>query len=137
MGFILAEEAMDIPQEVDAGSGQTPQARSMTVFLSLPEPMRDNIEKAFLTLNLSEAQRLQRLNEFLGGDEIVPDDAAQRLLDWLKDEYARRKYGTPRSKTDANKKKPGPKGTHDGAPEGYGVGHQGEEGVEGKAVEFK
>jgi hypothetical protein len=141
MGFILAEEAMDIPTEVDAGSGQTPQARSMTVFLSLPEPMRDNIEKAFLTLNLSEAQRLQRLNEFLGGENVVAEEAAEALLNWTRDEFAKRRTGMPRAKADGNKKKQGPKGTHDGAPEELMETLKGAPGARGggsdEAMEFK
>lgn len=111
MGFILAEEAMDIPNggEVSVGGGQTTQAKSLTVFETLPEGVRDNIEKAFATLNLSGAQRLMRLNEYLGADDIVPDEAAQRLLDWARDEFAKRKTGMPRVKADGNKKKPAEK----------------------------
>ena len=110
MGFILAEEAMDLPNggapEVPVGSGQTVEAKSLTVFKSLPEPVQDNIDKAFKMLNLSEAQGLMRMNEFLGGPDVVPDEGAQRLLDWARDEFAKRKTGMPRAKADGNKKKP-------------------------------
>lgn len=104
LGFILAEEAQDIPSETSVGFGATVQAKSMSVFESLPEPMRDNVEKAFSTLNFSEAQRLQKLNEFLAGDDVVPEEGALRLLEWLKDEYAKRKTGQPRAKKDENRK---------------------------------
>ena len=107
MGFILAEEAQDLPNgaEVSAGSGQTAEAKSLTVFKALAEGLQDNINKAFATLNLSEAQRLMRLNEFLGGADIVPEEAAERLLGWARDEFAKRKTGMPRAKADANRKK--------------------------------
>jgi hypothetical protein len=107
MGFILAEEAMDIPTEVDAGSGQTPQAKSMTVFMALPEAERDNIEKAFAELHMNEAQRLQRLNEFLGGD-VMSEEGVKALLNWTRDEWAKRRTGMPPRKSDGNKKKQGP-----------------------------
>ena len=107
MGFILAEEAQDLPNgtEVSAGSGQTAEAKSLTVFKTLPEPVQDNIELAFTKLNMSEAQRLMRLNEYFGGTDVVPEEAAQKLLDWARDEFMKRKTGHPRAKSDANRKK--------------------------------
>jgi len=111
MGFILAEEAQDLPTvngETSVGGGATAQAKSMTVFEELAEPLRDSIEKGFANLHFSAAQRLQKINEYFGGADVVPDEVAVTLQGWLRDEYAKRKSGEPRVKADGNKKKPAP-----------------------------
>lgn len=108
LGFILAEEAQDLPREPTfVGTAQTAPAKAMTVFKALPEAMQDNINKAFTTLHFSTAQGLQKLNEYFGGEGIVPEEAAQKLLDWLRDEFAKRKTGKPR-KANGNAKKAEP-----------------------------
>jgi len=113
MGLVLAEEAQDYPAEpIHVGSGQsegaavvTEQPKSVTVFDQLPEGIRDNIEKAFGVMNFAPGARLAKINEYFGGDGIVPEDQAALLLDWLKDEYAKRKTGQARVKKDSNGKK--------------------------------
>jgi hypothetical protein len=105
MGLILAEEALDIPNEPTlVGASSTEPAKALVIFSQLPEPVQDNLERAFTTLNFSQAQRLQKLNEHFGGTDVIPDDAAQLLLDWLRDEFAKRKTGQPRAKSDNGKK---------------------------------
>lgn len=108
-GLILAEEAMDYPtvEGTVVASEVVESPKSQNVFEGLPEPVRDTIEKAFATLNFSVAQRLTKLNEYLGGDGIDPDAQANALLDWCRDEFAKRKTGQPRAKKGAdNGKKP-------------------------------
>lgn len=62
----------------------------------IPEAMRDNIDRAFEALGLPGGMRLAKAAEFLGGDGVMPEEGAQKLLDWCKDEYAKRKTGKPR-----------------------------------------
>lgn len=105
-GLILAEEAMDYPtiEGTVVASEVVEPPKSQTVFEGLPEPVRDTIEKAFATLNFSSAQRLTKLNEYLGGAGIDPDAQANALLDWCRDEFAKRKTGQPRKKSTGNGK---------------------------------
>ena len=99
MGLILAEEAMDLVQ--DAGTGVYQIASGSTgpsVFERIPEALRDNIEKAFTTLSLAPGLRIAKLNEFLGGEGVEPEAGATALLEWCRDEFAKRKTGQPRQK---------------------------------------
>jgi len=57
----------------------------------VPEPLRDNVERGFSILGMSEAQRLAKINEFMGRENMTADDAGQALLDWLRAEYEKRK----------------------------------------------
>jgi hypothetical protein len=56
----------------------------------LPEPVQENIEKAFAILNLAPGLRLAKLNEFLLAAEGMPEERAKKLLEWLRDEFAKR-----------------------------------------------
>jgi hypothetical protein len=99
MGLILAEEAMDIVDLPDATTGGTALLEGSTgpsAFDRVPEALRDNLEKAFDTLSLSPGMRMAKLHEFLGLG--TPEEGAKALLEWCKDEYAKRKTGKPRTK---------------------------------------
>lgn len=107
LGLVLAEEAMDYPEAINAAVVSVEEApKPGDLMETIPEAMRDNVEKAFATLHLSAAQRLAKLNEFLGGADVVPEEGATKLLDWCKDEYAKRKTGQPRApRSNGNAKK--------------------------------
>jgi hypothetical protein len=60
----------------------------------IPEGLRDNVEKAFATLNLPPGLRLAKINEFIAPD-VTAEDGAEALLRWCRDEYAKRKTGQP------------------------------------------
>lgn len=120
MGLVLVEEAQDYPA-IDAPAISVTDVtneppKSVMIFDQLPEGIRDNIEKAFATMNFAPGARLAKINEYFGGDGIVPDDQAALLLDWLRDEFAKRKTGQARKKSNA-KEKPGPveQATNDGS----------------------
>lgn len=91
-GRTITPQTSDIPAVV------------VTALDRIPEGMRDNVERAFAELGLTPAQRLTRANEFLGGDGVDPEDGAAKLLDWCRDEFAKRKTGQPRKKADGNGK---------------------------------
>jgi hypothetical protein len=95
LGLILAEEAMDLDTSVSVSVGSPP---SSSAFEALPEAVRDQIEKAFATLNLAPGLRIAKLHEYLGGDGVDPAAGAAQLLDWCRDEFAKRKTGMPRAK---------------------------------------
>lgn len=102
VGLNIVEEAMDIPTAIDVtpGHAELPPANLMD---RIPEGLRDNMEKAFETLSMSAAQRLAKVNEFLGKEGVSPEEGAEALLDWCKDEYAKRKTGQPRKKVENGK----------------------------------
>lgn len=75
--------------------------KPMTGFDRLPETLRDRVEVAFSTLKLTPAQRLTRINEFLGSD-AVPEEGAEKLLQWARDEF--RKQQEPKAKPASNNK---------------------------------
>lgn len=107
LGLILAEEAQDYPAiDGHVVSAETVVTSAPVSLLDqLPEAVRDNIEKAFETLNLAPGMRLAKVNEFMGGDGVDSEAGALQLLDWCKDEYAKRKTGQPRAKkTNGNEK---------------------------------
>ena len=100
-GLILAEEAMDYPTvEAEVIHSETvEESPAVVAFRQLPEGIQESIEKAFEVMNFSAGQRLTKLNEYFGGDdEKSIEDRAVALLDWLKDEYAKRKTGQPRKR---------------------------------------
>lgn len=102
LGLVLVEEAQDYPAiegTVVASEVVTSEPpKAIGIFLALPEAIQENIEKGFTTLNIAPGARLAKINEYFGGDGINPDEQAAALLDWLKDEYAKRKTGQPRKK---------------------------------------
>ena len=69
-------------------------SKAMTTFEQLPEGLRDRIEKGFAILNFSSGQRITKVNEYFGGTDPAEDQATM-LLEWLQDEFARRKTGQP------------------------------------------
>lgn len=101
MGLILAEEAMDLEVVVEnrAAAPLTPTG----LFERVPEALRDNVEKAFETLSLAPGLRIAKLHEFLA-EGIDPETGAQALLEWCRNEYAKRKTGKP--KAEGNGKTP-------------------------------
>ena len=92
---------MDYPDAIDAHAVSVEEVRHAPVdpMERIPEGLRDNIEKAFTSLNIAGGQRLAKLNEFLGKEDVTPEDGAQALLDWCKDEYSKRKTGKPRAQS--------------------------------------
>ena len=104
LGLILAEEAQDIPIEGTVVSSEVVTSPAVVLLDRIPEGLRDNLEKAFETLSLAPGLRLAKINEFLGGAGVDPEAGAQQLLDWCKDEYAKRKTGMPRAKKGNDKK---------------------------------
>lgn len=117
MGLVLAEEAQDYPSiegtVISSEIVTTPPV--LSVFERVPNGLKGSIEKAFAELNMSSTQDgtvtltgagLAKMNEYLAGDGVDLEVAATKLLDWCKDEYARRKTGQPRkAKSDGNGKK--------------------------------
>lgn len=109
MGLILAEEAMDIPEEprfVGAGSteehGDGPEVAAL---LKLPEALQERIEKGFAACNLTNGLRRAKLKEHLLKPDTDLEEQAAALLKWLEDEYAKRKTGAPvQRKKDTNGK---------------------------------
>lgn len=99
-GLAIAEEAMDSPnsettiEEIQVSTG-------LTIFERLSEAIRDNVEKAFATLNIPGGARLAKLNEYFRA-ETDPEESAQALLDWCRDEFAKRKTGQPRKRKGAD-----------------------------------
>ena len=101
LGLVLVEEAQDIPidgqQFIEVEMGKDSPA--VVTFRQLPEGIQESIEKAFAVMNFSAGQRLMKLNEHFGGDDGKDiEERAGMLLDWLKDEYAKRKTGQPRKR---------------------------------------
>lgn len=114
-GLIIAEEAMDYPVIEGAVVASEVIAAGPAELLShVPEGLRESIEKAFVELKMSTPQQgggwmptglgLAKLTEFLGGDGVDPEAGAQALLEWCKDEYAKRKTGQPRKRSEGNGK---------------------------------
>lgn len=96
-GLILFEEAQDYP-ELEDGNTITVQAEKVEEadpLEPIPEGMRENVGKGFETLNMGNGPRIAKIREFMSG-QGTPEEQAQRLLDWLRDEYSRRKTGKPR-----------------------------------------
>ncbi len=106
-GLILAEEAMDY-STIDGTiveSETVPSSVAVSLLDKLPEALRDNIEKAFETLNMSAGARLAKINEHLGGEGVDAEEGAKALLEWCRDEFAKRKTGQPRAKKGNGKEK--------------------------------
>ena len=106
LGLVLAEEAQDYPTIEGTVIASEVVPPAVSLLDRLPEALRDNIEKAFETLNMAPGLRLAKINEFLGGDGVDPEAGALQLLDWCKDEYAKRLTGKPRVKKGNGNDKP-------------------------------
>lgn len=111
LGLVLAEEAGDYPvAHSDAIDAETVvQAPWQAAWERVPEALRDQIEKGFSALDanggFSPAQRHLKLNEYLVGD-VDPEERATALLEWCRDEYAKRKFGQARAPKGENGKTP-------------------------------
>lgn len=123
LGLVLAEEAMDYPP-IDGSviASELVETSPVSLLDKVPEGLRDNIEKAFATLNLAPGLRLAKINEFMTGDGVDPEVGAQALLEWCKDEFAKRKTGQPRKKKDdGNGKRTEAPATTDGSGDSKGT----------------
>jgi hypothetical protein len=99
MGMSVAEEAMDFPEAIPGTVVSVEDAnRPADLLESLPDGLREKVEVAFTTLNLSGGQRLAKINQYLGAAETTPEDGAESLLEWCRDELSKRKTGKPRKK---------------------------------------
>jgi hypothetical protein len=99
MGMSVAEEAMDFPDAIPGTVVSVEDAnRPADLLESLPDGLREKVEVAFTTLNLSGGQRLAKINQYLGAAETTPEDGAESLLEWCRDELSKRKTGKPRKK---------------------------------------
>jgi hypothetical protein len=98
-------EEMDGQRATDLPQVPPPvESPALTAFDELPEGLKDNIEKAFSSLNIAPGLRLAKINECLGG-ELTPEDGAQQILDWARDEFSKRKTGAPRKRKAADNAK--------------------------------
>ena len=72
------------------GSGGNRSEATGGVLASLPEALRYTVEKALASLGLTPAQRLVKINEFLGNEKGDLEEATQRLLAWCQTEQVGR-----------------------------------------------
>ena len=107
LGLVLVEEAEDYPDPHAPTGEPISVSPGLTIFEKLPDAFKETIEKAFATLNIPGGARLAKLNEYFTADRD-PEESAQALLDWLKDEYAKRKTGQPRKRKGAENAKAAP-----------------------------
>jgi hypothetical protein len=120
-GLILAEEAEDYPAGVvsaaDSPAGEVTVSPGLAKFDQLAEGVKDNLEKAFATLNLAPGLRFAKLNEYLLNPDRTLDENAAALLDWCRTEFANR-AGRPREKKSegGNGKSPAPVKASEAAP---------------------
>ncbi len=114
LGLILAEEATDYTDTIDATVIQVEGPPPVLERLEkVEDAVRESIEKGFETLSMSEGARLAKLNEYLldppeGEGKTDIEVGAKGLVDWLRDEYAKRKFGQPRAPS-GNSEKPNAK----------------------------
>lgn len=106
LGGTMTEEEMDGQRaiNIDPTREETPP-KVLAIFDTLPEPVQDNINKAFTELGFTRSQALQKMNEYLAGN-LTPDDGATKLLAWCVNESATRKTSKPRAASNSNKKAP-------------------------------
>lgn len=83
-----------------------PQSAGLVAFGKLSESLQDTIEKAMEALQLTPGLRLAKLNEYLGVEGVVGEEAAKALLLWCRDEDVRRRSGRQTPKADNSKKAP-------------------------------
>lgn len=99
-GVPTMEEIEDhMPDVIDV----TPQAVEESPLIEkLSDDQRAALDKAFGALKMSKAQGLVKVNEFLKPEN--PSDGVEALLEWCRDEYAKRQGTTRAAKTDNSKK---------------------------------
>jgi len=114
LGLVLAEEAQDYPsvEGTVISSEVVPSVPPVVSLLErVPEALRDNIGKAFAELKMSTPNAdgigwtpnglgMAKINEFLAGAGVDPEAGGLALLEWCRDEFAKRKTGAPRKKKD-------------------------------------
>lgn len=110
-------EEMDGQRAIDAHA--VTDAQVVSPLDTLPEALRDNIERAFTALALPVGRRLALVNEYLNAPNVVPEEAAERLLEWCRDEYAKTKPRPARA-VDTNARRPRRQTGRDAAPAGDG-----------------
>lgn len=101
LGLMLAEEAADYPQPSNGPNvvqGEVVTSQTVNPLDRVPEEFREQVSKGFETCKLGAGVQLAKINEFLGGEGVDPQAGAAALVEWLKDEYAKRKSGKPRQK---------------------------------------
>lgn len=106
MGMVLSEEALDYPDAIDT-TGRVEDAKSDPVedpMLRVPEGMRAGVGKGFDALHMGPGPVAAKIAEFMGATEGTDEERATKLLEWLRDEYAKRKTGQPRAKNDNAKR---------------------------------
>lgn len=95
-GLILYEEAMDYPEAIDVVPERVERVEDPLEVI--PEDFREAVVKGFAELNMGNGPRLAKIREFMHQrDQTSADENAQSLLDWLRDEFSRRKTGKPRA----------------------------------------
>ncbi len=99
-------EEMDGQRAIHIPQPTALDAKVLTALDRIPEGMRDNIERAFTAVGLTVGQRIQKANEFLGGDEIDPEAGAQALLDWLSAAVSKPKEETHRRRGNSKEAPP-------------------------------
>ncbi len=107
MGLILAEEADDYPDAVNAVVVAS-EVVTESPLAKLPEVDREHLDKAFDLIHASPALQLQKVNEYLGGE--TPQGIAA-LLEWCRNEFAAQKGRTREKVKDTNGKAKAPTGT--------------------------
>lgn len=104
MGLAMVEEVQDIPLPGVIDVGEIPtEAPSLVWFKHLTEGQQESLEKAFTALNLGAGQRLVKMNEYMQAEVASDDERVDSLLNWCRDEYARRKTGQPVKRADNGK----------------------------------
>lgn len=94
----LTKMIWNIPVETDDdGNRASAPTEAAERFKTLEPEVRESIQTAFNALQLTSGLRNQWIAKWFGGPNIVPSEAAERLLEAARDEYAKRK-GVPRQK---------------------------------------
>ena len=99
-GEMTAEE-MDGQRAIDITPPKVAEA-TINLLDKLPEGLRDNLERALSALKLTIGQRQARINQFMGSDDVVPEEGAATLLAWAEGEL---KQPAEKPKPDNGRKK--------------------------------
>jgi hypothetical protein len=99
LGLVLAEEAQDYP--AIEGTVISSEVVATDPLDGVSDELREKIQKGVAELSLSPAQLLVQINKVFTGDR-TKDEAATLLLDWMRDEFSKRKSGKPRVKKDGD-----------------------------------
>jgi hypothetical protein len=108
MGLVLAEEAGDYESPIEVQG----TAVAIDPLESVDAELRESIRKGFDACEMTPGQRTVKINEYLAGaatGAMTPSaiaSSAAKLLEWLKDEYSRKKTGQSRAPKTDNKKEP-------------------------------